>query len=445
MNIFKLLTYDIKEHNYILYTSFQPNSCPNNFWRTILRAVKSTIGRRKIWYIIKQLWNPFYKTIKPLNKVVFAPISDNNRRSLEPIWSNLDKKDYSVVWSGDGNYMPDKLVRFWSLVFIWPLIKLYINSSKSEKLLIRTYFDEFFSTIGIIVVLDKLLKHNNVKLIVMSNDHCPYPRALVTVAKEYGIKTMYTQHCSVTERFPYLPFDYSFLDGMESYLKYRGVGVPLGKVYLSGNPRFDIISKYKDTDINNNQKIGIAISNLDDIDIIKDLFLKLLSRGYNQLVVRPHPNTSFDPTWYLNHGIEYSDSNSENPFEFIARMKVIIAGECGIHLDAAMMGVQSICYNTRNALPLDWYSYIKNGLTPYADNIDRLFVLLDNNANENLLFHEKAKWYNAMYGTKYEGMVGEILAEFIQYELIDNVDAFDEKYGFVDVCCNEYYIKSLCE
>ena len=206
-----------------------------------------------------------------------------------------------------------------------------------------------------------------------------------------------------------------------------------------------MISKYKETDVSDNQKIGIAISNLDDINIIKNLFLKLLSKGYSQLVVRPHPNTIFDPTWYLDHGIEYSDSNNENPFEFIARMKVIIAGECGIHLDAAMMGVQSICYNTRNALPLDWYSYIKNGLTPYADNINELLVLLDNNADANKLLHQKAKWYNAMYGSKYEGMIGAMLAEFIQCELMDDVCTFDKKYGFEEIVCNEYCIKSIIE
>ena len=37
-----------------------------------------------------------------------------------------------------------------------------------------------------------------------------------------------------------------------------------------------------------------------------------------------------------------------------------------------------------------------------------------------------------------KGLARPLISKFMKI-------AFDEKYGFVDVCCNEYYIKSLCE
>lgn len=443
MNVFKLLTYDIKEHNYIRYTSFLPIDNPEGFWQMIFREIKNGIGRRRIWYIIQQIWNPFYKNCEPLNKVVFVPISGNNVRVMQPIWEKLDIGDYSILEYWNEKYVPTKLVRFWSLVYILPLIRLYFNSTRDEKNLIRTYFEEFFYTMGWFVVLNKLLIHHPIKLLVFSNDHCSCPRVLTKIAKELGIKTLYTQHCSVTERFPPLSFDYSFLDGLESYLKYLQAGFPQGKVYLSGNPRFDIMHQYKNIKINK-KKIGIALNHHDDEKEIKSLCMSLLTRGYNQIVIRSHPDEKFDPTWYMEHGIEYSDSNVENPFEFISRMKFIIAGECGIHLDATLMGIQSIYYNMSNEPPLDWYSYIRNGLVFYAGNIDELFnILSSDNSNYQENIRVKAKWYNAAYDTVHEGFIGDMMADFIRCELNNKIDFFDTKYGFKKTFYHDNIIKTL--
>ena len=443
MNIFKLLTYDIKKHNYIRYTSFSPIDNPKGFWLMIFEEIKKVIGRRRIWYIIQQIWNPFYKNCKPLNKVVFVPISGNNVRVMQPIWNKLNKNDYSIFEYWDEKYVPGKLVCFWSLVYIWPLIWLYFKSTRDEKYLIRTYFDEFFYIMGWLVVLNKLLSHHSVKLLVFSNDHCSCPRVLIKIAKELGIKTLYTQHCSVTERFPQLSFDYSFLDGLESYVKYLQAGLPQGTIYLSGNPRFDIMFQYKNIKTDE-KKIGIALNHHDDENVIKSLCVSLLTHGYNQIVIRPHPGEKFDPTWYMEHGIEYSDSNIENPFEFISRMKFIIAGECGIHLDTAMMGRQSICFNMSNEALLDWYSYIKNGLIPYAGNIDELLKILSNdNSNYQENIRVKAKWYNAACGTIHEGFIGDMMADFICCELNNKIEFFDTKYGFKEIVYNNNAIKIM--
>lgn len=431
MNIFKLLTYDIKEHNYIYYTSFNPKKDAASFWSYIWEQIRMLMERGNLKYVAKQLWKPFYKKCDPLKSVLFVPISENNKRAMEPIWQKIKPEDFSIAWIGDEKYIPSKLVRFWSMVYIWPLIRLYIKSNYNEKLLIRTYFYEFFNTIGMIVVLNKLLKFHRIRLLVFANDHCSFPRALITVARMQGIKTMYIQHCSVTERFPSLQFDYSFLDGLESYLKYRAAGKTKGKIYLSGNPRFDIMFQYKCTDSRVKKKIGIALNHHDDEKMIKSLCLELLTYGYHEIAIRPHPGEKFNPTWYEEHGIEYSDSNIENPFEFISRMKLIIAGECGIHLDAAMMGTQSIYYNATNSTPLDWYSYIKNDLIPYANSLEDLISFISQNDIEDLeIMYEKMKWYNASYGTKYEGRIGNLMADFIYYALDDKVELFDKLNDF---------------
>lgn len=432
MNIFKLLTYNIKEHNYILYSSFKPDNNAPSFWKTLFDEICHTFGRRGLKYLFNQLWHPYYKQVKPLNDVVFTPLSSNNRRALEPIWSHLEHEEFSVLWEEDEIYIPKRFVRIWSFIYILPLLWLYVRSSREDKLRIRTYFEEFFHTMGYIVTLNKLLRYNPVKLIIMANDHCSYTRALIYVATGLDIKTLYTQHCSVTDNFPALPFTYSMLDGEESMEKYLSVGHPNGQIYLMGNPRFDIISQYR-ISRKTSHKIGIASNALDSESKIKQLCIQLQALGFNDITIRPHPGLPFDPTWYMARGIEFSDSNKENPFAFLSQMNCIIAGECGIHFDAAMMGVQSICYNMTDKTTeiVDWYSYIKNGLIPYTADFDKLVEWLKD-AKLNALDKLKIQWYNSAYKTKHEGHIGEMLADFIRYEQAGDVDGFDKKYGFVE-------------
>ncbi len=441
MNIFKLLTYNIKEHNYILYSSFKPKVTAPSFWKSLRKEIGMALGRRGLKYIFYQIRHPYYKQVKPLNAVVFAPLTSNNRRALEPIWNHLNTDEYSVLWADDGTYIPERHVRFWSLMYIWPLLWLYMRSSKDDRLRIRTYFEEYFHTIGYIVTLSKLLRYNPVKMVVLANDHCSYTRAISYVAKSLSIKTLYTQHCSVTEKFPALPFTYSLLDGEESMEKYLSAGQPEGKIYLMGNPRFDIISQYRKKD-KASRRIGIASNALDSEERVRQLCTQLQALGFKDIAIRPHPGLPFDPSWYIERDIEYSDSNKENPFEFLSRMGCIIAGECGIHFDAAMMGVKSICYNMSDQTTelVDWYSYIKNGLIPYTADFNELVEWLKVEKLDTLS-EQKIRWYNAAYGKRHEGHIGEMIADFIRYEQKGDIDGFDKKYGFVESTINGCAVK----
>ena len=125
-------------------------------------------------------------------------------------------------------------------------------------------------------------------------------------------------------------------------------------------------------------------------------------------------------------------------------MDIVIAGESGIHLDAAMMNVRSICYDISNTIPGDYYSYIKNGLVPYAASIEELFALIE---NEDADLYEgrqmKARWYNAAYGTQYEGHIGEMIADFIRHEQNNDIEGFDQKYKFENKNINGVNVREL--
>ena len=440
MNLWNTLTYNVLEHNIVYINDAIIGRNPTSFWHSIWRRIRRAWKMNVLSYMLRQNRHPFYNQCAQLKCVVFIPLTNNNRRALEPIWTHLDEGTYTIIPPSQREYIPVQLVYFYSLVYIWPLLRGYLKANQQERLIIRSNFDEFFETIGYVKVIEQLLKHNNVKLIAVANDHCSMPRAFVKVAKEYGIKSLYVQHCSVTETFPALPFDYSFLDGEESYLKYKSAGTSQGTIYIAGNPRFDVCVRYRKSNKSQTGRIGIALNMMDKESKIKELCEQLLSLGY-EITIRPHPGESFEPQWYLERGIEYSNSNIENPFEFISRMNLVIAGECGIHLDAAMLNVRSICYNMldENYKIVDWYSYVKNGLTPYASNLEALIFLLPDVNDGNIW--QKVRWYNAAYGTNHEGHIGEMLADFIRYEQVGDIDGFDKKYGFVEKVIDETIVK----
>ena len=97
------------------------------------------------------------------------------------------------------------------------------------------------------------------------------------------------QHCSIGYHFPELHFTYSFLDGLETFEKYKRIGEISGVIFLIGNPRFDIISNYKNKKVKSGY-IGIASNLLDDEQSIIRTCKYLIDNGYNRIYLRPHPN-----------------------------------------------------------------------------------------------------------------------------------------------------------
>lgn len=440
MNLFKLLKYDVIEHNCVLIKHIESEwpSFGTSLRRRYHRLFRLSMLKQLLYYIT----HPFYLQSEPLKPLSFITVSYNNDRALSPLLKGMKPDTYSIIDIREQDkYVPKPLVLFYSLLYIWPFVKAYIHADKFKKSLIAEKFDEYFETLGFIVVINKLLRHSHVKLLVMANDHTAFNRAFIRVANELGIKTMYIQHCSVSTDFPALEFTYSFLDGEESLIKYMARRNPMGAVYLSGNSRFDIIKRYR-TPLSNRHKIGIASNALDNEDNVKALCTQLLELGYRDIAIRPHPGIPFDPSWYLDHGIEYSDSNVENPFAFLSRMRFVIAGECGIHLDAALMEVCAIHYNMTTGVVQDVYEFIKNGITTRVDSIEELDSILKQDVESHIAkVSQKMSWYNAAYGKRHEGHIGEMIADFIRYEQKGDIDGFDKKYGFVESTINGCAVK----
>lgn len=363
--------------------------------------------------------------IKKVNDIVFLVPTLNNKKTLKPIYEKIDGNKISII-DKYCKFFPQALIFIYSLAHFQTSFKFYLSCSAEERRIIRYYFYIFFTTIGTYIVFDKFLRKNrNIKIIVFANDHIMQNTCLIRLCKKYNIRTVYTQHASVTEDFPNLRFDYSFLDGKESLLKYKKSGKLEGMVFLSGSPRFDAISQIKKNKVNLDV-IGIALNQLDSIQEAHRLCEFLLSKGYNHIIIRPHPGMlpifkSAIKT-FTDIGVKVSDPIKELSFSYLSRLNLLIANESGIHLDAVLMGVKSVLYNLNpKSKILDWYSFVKSGLIPIAYSFEELIHYLS--LEQFHVDEEKARFFNSAYATNYQGKVGNLIADFINSLIISEEDA----------------------
>ncbi|MCR5013663.1 MAG: hypothetical protein K6A28_02690 [Bacteroidales bacterium] len=361
--------------------------------------------------------------------IVFFGVSINNQRSLDPIVDHLGKDEYLYL----RNHKTDvhKRRAYWlALPYLPNLIKTYRAADAKTKPFIKKYFTRLWSTYGYYQLAKEYLERYQIKVLVLSSDQGEFHRCLLLNAKQTGTKTIYVQHASVAKGFPKLIASYSFLDGRESLEKYLYAGQPEGEVYLSGGVRFDpVFRRHEPKKREQTHRIGIAINMLDDFAQVKNLCGLLLQKGF-QLILRPHPRYgAVDTQWLHENGIGFSDPKEESSFDFISRIDLMVSNESSIHLDAALMRCPSIVYNFSNNPVLDYYSYIKSGLTRLANDGGQL-VEMACSPQSLAPSTEALQYFNASTGTPLESTLGETLARFVRMLSHGNADAFDETYGF---------------
>lgn len=381
-----------------------------------------------------------FKPLPPKYKgILFLGVSINNQRSLDPIAVHLDKEEYLYL----RNHQKDihKRRALWlSLPYLPDLLRTYRKADSKTRTIIKKFFTRLWGTYGYYQLAKEYLTRYQVKVLVLSSDQGEFHRCLLLRAKELGIKTIYVQHASVAKGFPKLIASYSFLDGRESLEKYLFAGQPEGDVYLSGGVRFDpVFRKHQQKSTEKVRTIGIAINMLDDFEKVKSLCVSLLAKGF-KLILRPHPRYgALDTAWLSEKEIAFSDPKTETSFDFINNIDLMVSNESSIHLDAALMRCPSIVYNLSNNPVLDYYSYIKSGLTTLAGNEPQLLNMLSHPQDIRPSL-ETLQFYNASTGTPLEGALGKTIADFIYHFLSKDSVSFDQVHGFhmTEPCIHEF-------
>ena len=279
---------------------------------------------------------------------------------------------------------------FYLLFSLWPVF--------GKALLLR--FDIFMKGIGLYETGKVILRRYQPQAIIFTNDHSPQERALLWAAKKLNIPNVYIQHASITADFPPLRYNLSLLEGMDSLEKYKACGPVEGKVALVGMPKFDPYFLYKNTrkDI---QHIGLCTNIWDDENRIEHLLIQLHNHYPDiKLTFRPHPGEV--RSFHLPEGVFSSDSKKENIFDFLVKQDLVIAGDTSLHLEAALLNINSLYYPL-NDFVSDVYGYVQKGLVEKIDNLESLTDWIMEKRNNRPDVPPQVKYYNALVGTSEEG------------------------------------------
>ncbi|OFY51437.1 MAG: hypothetical protein A2W85_09870 [Bacteroidetes bacterium GWF2_41_31] len=357
--------------------------------------------------------------------VLFFGASNNNQLSFKTIISNL--KDVKYVTIRDDTDYPMIRAIYLSAPYFIDLFRAYRKANlRQKRALVKNPID-YLLAYGKFIIANRIIVNYKPTLIVLANDHSPMNRCLLKVASNLQIKTLFLQHASVTNKFPKLLFDYSLLDGEESFSKYGMQTKPNGKVLLTGSPRFDDF--YTVSEKEGLCKIGIAVNELDDFNIVKQLCVDLIKNTTFQLVVRPHPiMKSWHKEWFLANNIEFSDASQVKPYTYLSKIFLQISNTSSIHLDAAIMKVPTVMYQLSSMPIEDHYEYLKHGLIKKASSIDELVQFIGHPVS--LLPSDKTlSYYVASAFTAMEGNVGFFISRYINAILqnSDKVEALLEK------------------
>lgn len=270
----------------------------------------------------------------------------------------------------------------------------------------KHFFKVFHLLIHGVGVLENhrvVLQRYKPELIVMSNDHLPWFRALTVAARELSVPTVYLQHACVSEVFPPLRNDLSLLDGQDALDKYRAGGKQVsGRVALVGMAKYDAYRKLRNESLQVS-KVSFPFNQTDSISAIRRL-VTTISKTFPELAItlRKHPRDTRPFPTIPGVEVLWSDARAVPALEYLRSQDMIIAGETSIHLEAAMMNVTSVYYNLRGHAEdtVDYYGFIANGLIEEANSEEELLAIIREQMKHRAPPESKLEYYIANHGNQ---------------------------------------------
>lgn len=248
-------------------------------------------------------------------------------------------------------------------------------------------------------------------VIVVSNDHNPWFRALALAARELGIPTVYLPHTSISEDFPSVIVDLALLDGQDGLEKYNRHGDRnLGKMEVIGMPRYA-----KFAHLTNDRKgvsnIAIAYSLADDLETVGQVVTELCTTfPGKRITLRKHPRDERVISLPDFPNLALSNARTEKALDFLLQQDAVIAGETGIHLEAAMLNVVPVYYpfTGGDSGPIDVYGFIAKGLIHPVQQLSGLVSYVRTIAEHRPEIRPKAAFYCASVGEDFKGNSEEL-------------------------------------
>ena len=316
------------------------------------------------------------------NKTWLIFESLNNYNSLLPL-----KNSHNVFVKPNRSIIYRYLI-WYKLVYCIPLFFRLLRKNKLR------WFFLYMDVVGLMEESKRLISKYKPQRIVFANDINPYQIALKTAAKSQGIRTYYFQHACISKYMPPLDFTVAFLEGQDSYDKYKKIGIDNCKIELIGMIKYHSI-KPKVNSASKVKKIGIALNLLDDLECLHSALEMLLQKFSDvEFIIRKHPRDSRKVLINDDPRITFSDSKIEGVFSFLGKIDLIIAGDSSIHLEAALLNVVPTYYKFNNFALMDVYDFVENNLVYFAKDSKSLLNYVSQEILVKSQVIDRAKYYD---------------------------------------------------
>lgn len=333
------------------------------------------------------LW-VFVSSINQLNSTKFLLSEFPDAIRVVPHIRNPEFTDYILPY-------------YFKLIFYFKLPLLFYAFYKYNRHFLINHFHFLVEAIGTYEVSKSMIRLRRPSGVVFSNDHIFKHRALMIACRHEKVKTFFIQHATSSIFFPPLKYNVSFLEGLDSLDKYKKCGKVDGEVLLVGMPKFSKYASFRRKTVSKIEKIGIATNTFDEVEKIEELLAFLDSRyKLIDLIYRPHPKDA--RAIVRPERFKISNASSQNSFEFIQHVDLLIAGDSSIHIESQLLHIPTVMYNFSKYSPYakDLYGYCKNGLVKVCNSVNELPEFIEN--PESLIDTNAVKYYNTSYGTKEE-------------------------------------------
>lgn len=330
-------------------------------------------------------------------------LGPNNYHSLQFI---AEASSQTVYVSPFKYQAPDAAVvqlhQVWHFWYMLRNLPLFFRLLFNRKAPVKRCWDVAFKATGLYESSLALLKKHQPRCITFSNDHTLEPRAMLLAAQTLKIPSFYIQHACIRSDFPPLRFSHSLLEGKDALHKYKNSGSIEGKVSLIGIPRMDPYMHHRNEN-KTVRSIGLCSNLLDNTATIQAV-LNALSTEFPDLTISYRPHPSDQRKLDVGPNIKVSNSRTENPFEFLIRQDLIIAGNTSIHYEAAILNVVSVYYQfDPNGKVEDMYNFVANKLVKEAADLTELMAIIWQNIQQKQNIRQRASYYNAVLDTPNEG------------------------------------------
>ena len=310
---------------------------------------------------------------------------------------------------------------------------LWAQTRETHPLTRDWYFDLLCRCPILLVHFHRLLRRHRPAVVVTSNDHSVDNRCLLAMAHQMGIATVYCQHASVSPLFPALRVNVALLDGASALDTYRRCATnrppglcdaPRPCVFLTGQKK-PLPARAS------GPGIGIAVNTLDDTSTVRVLLESLRGRP---VILRWHPRQAVEQVADFKRiltdtGGAFSDPAEQTVGDFLAGLRVLVAGDSSIHLEAALAGVRPLYFPITPIDSDDYYGYAAAGVADRARTLDELIAWLDEQPpRPDADGDSPVRHYSHTFGTEWAGREGELAAEILQ--AIPDADRYPDFFGY---------------